>query len=436
MIDILSTYVELSFSTSDDASYKFGYYNYCPLSRDNNKLLAHRFLFEGRPVRKEDHIEIGYFDLLNNKWVCISTTSAFNWQQCSMLQWLGPDFNTRIIFNDADITANKFISKIIDINTLEEKVISRAIYAVDPLGKFSISLNFERSFFTRAYSYVSVIDQSWNELIPEKDAILYVDLEKNTSHELINIKSLIKDYSKVEDWRDYSHWFEHIMLNPSGNRFAFYHRFGNNLNYETRCLTANVDGSEIWLQKLSNNESISHLGWLDDFVYYIFTYVQSKISTTWVGENIKPIKSKWYITFYRKYIKRFVPRFFLMITLPDSKSFYVKIIDKHGTGGKLKLSPINLDGHPSFTKDRKHMLTDTYPDKNGYRNLLLYNLELDKTIILGRFSSFYNNCDWRADLHPRFSDDNNKIVIDTNNNGFHKIIVLDIKWDEIKKILY
>ena len=34
----------------------------------------------------------------------------------------------------------------------------------------------------------------------------------------------------------------------------------------------------------------------------------------------------------------------------------------------------NLDGHPSFTKNGRYMLTDTYEDEESYRHLYIYDL--------------------------------------------------------------
>jgi hypothetical protein len=124
---------KIIFATPINESCFFGYYNYSPLSKDGEKLLAHKPKFEGRMPEKNDELEIGFFDIDSGLWTKLGESKAFNWQQGAMLQWLGPDFNSKVIFNDSD--GNKFISKIIDINTGEIKILPRAIYGVHPNGK-------------------------------------------------------------------------------------------------------------------------------------------------------------------------------------------------------------------------------------------------------------------------------------------------------------
>lgn len=90
-----------------------------------------------------------------------------------------------------------------------------------------------------------------------------------------------------------------------------------------------------------------------------------------------------------------------------------------------------MDGHPSWTRDKRYMLTDSYPDKSSYRHLMLYDTAADCVHPVGRFFSPFNNCSYRCDLHPRFSRDDQQIVIDTAHSGRHQMLVLKIDWDRL-----
>ena len=158
---ILTKSVTLYFQTPKHCSHKFGYYNYTPINADGDKLLAHRIYFEGRLPQNSDIVEIGYFSLHDGIWHKLSETNAFNWQQGSMLQWLGPTYNDEIIFNDSQ--NESYISRIINIHTKEERKLPKAIYGIDTNGEFSISMHFERCSYTRAYSYASVSNELWNK---------------------------------------------------------------------------------------------------------------------------------------------------------------------------------------------------------------------------------------------------------------------------------
>jgi len=419
--------VNFLFQTPKDRSFKFGYYNYSPISADGTKMLAHHPRFEGRLPNPEDIIDVGYFDLKSGEWIKLAETNAFNWQQGSMLQWMGPDFNSKCIFNDSD--GEKYVARIFDINKNKEKSLSRAIYGLDPNGRFSISMHFERAFYTRAYNYAPIQDETWNKRIPESDGIIKINLETGKYETIIPLKNILKlnQHTNINDHA--AHWIEHIMLNPSGNRFAFYHRYGSKNNFATSCFTANIDGSDIWQHPLEENDRVSHLGWRDDNSYVLYTIPQSKLKSAWI-EKAKNNKPKFYVRFYRKYLKKFVPGK-MVSQIPKAKSFYALTLDQKEVIDKLNPWPGSMDGHPSFTKNGQYMLSDTYADKEGYRNLLIYNLKTQKTYLLGRFYSHFNNCNWRADLHPRFSPDENKVVIDSTHDGYHRMMVLEMDWENI-----
>ena len=414
--------VSIEFETPDNLSFKFGYYNYSPLNKNGDKLLAHKIDFEGRLPLKDDEIEIGFFDLNKREWFPLANSSAFNWQQCSMLQWLGPDFNDRIIFNDYE--NGNYISRIININTLEEQRISKAIYAVHPSGKFSISLNFERSTFTRAYSYACEVDQGWEDLSPSEDNIFLVNLVNNTYREIINLEKII-EFDGSNEYKN-KHWFEHIMLNESGNRFAFYHRFETERGFFTKCITADTNGNNLWNVPISGSELISHLGWKNDNEFVIFTRTISAIQQAWVGKATNKPKEGIVRYIYRKFIKPLIPQTVKAGIIPEAPSFYSSFIDTDGLNGKIEVVPHGMDGHPSFSSCKRYLLTDTYADDNGYRHLLLHNLITNKTLRLGSFFSYYNNSNWRADLHPRFSFCNTKVIIDLNHSGITGIAIIDI----------
>lgn len=417
--------VKVIFESPKEQSFKFGYYNYSPINKSEDKLLAHKISFEGRNPFPADKVEIGYFRLDTKEWIKLAESSAFNWQQGSMLQWLGPDFDREIIFNDAE--NNQYISRIINVNTKEERKINRAIYGVSPDGKFSISLNFERCNFTRAYSYASVIREDWKEKIPERDGILKINLATGESQTIISLKDIVQKLGSDTSIVNKAHWFEHIMLNPTGSRFAFYHRYGENVGFKTLSYTSDINGNNIWLHPMSEAERVTHLGWRNEKQYVLYTVTTPKVKQLWLG---KKKKVKWYVKAYRKLVKPFVPRT-IISKLPQPKSYYALTKDMDGVEKKINPLPRNMDGHPSFTKDGRFMLTDTYSDNNNYRNLLIFDLEKGKTHIIGKFFSTFNNCSWRADLHPRFSPDERKIIIDTSHNGYHQLLVFKVDWDAL-----
>jgi hypothetical protein len=416
----LNKKVKLIFESPKDKSYKFGYYNICPFNKDDNKLLAHLIDFEGRLPTETDEVKIGYFDLENSIWVELAKTSAFNWQQGSMLQWKGPDYNTTIIFNE--YKEGNYISKEIDITTKVIKEHKRAIYGVVPSGEKSVTINFERCNYTRAYSYSNQVDKKWKFIKPEEDGVYTFRFKDGEFVKIVNLADLVKNTSIESD----KHWVEHVMLNPSGSRVAFYHRMSTPKGFYTDCYTVNLDGTELWRLPISETEQISHLGWKTDEEFVVFTKRATLVNKLWVGKETKKIKDDFIRKLYRKVFKPLLHRFIKTEVIKDSNSKYYFYKDMVGKTGQINSQPKNMDGHPSFSKCGNFMLTDTYADQNNYRHLVLFNLSNNTIINIAKFKSYFNNTNWRCDLHPRFSHNEKMISVDVNLQGITQTLVLDI----------
>lgn len=424
---ILAKEVEVVFESPEDTSFFFGYYNYSPINKKGTKLLAHKANFEGRMPKASDKVEIGFFDLgKNNKWHKLGQSNAFNWQQGAMLQWLGPDFNAKLIFNDVE--NGRFVSRIVNVETNEIKTIPHAVYGVSPDGKFAISLNFERCYWTRAYNYAPIVDDSWNKRIPDEDGIVKINLQTGDKETIITIKDFLKAQG-IDDDGITAHWFEHIMLNPEATRFAFYHRYGNKKAYLTRFYTADINGKSIWKHPAQEDERFSHLAWRDNEHYVLFTYPRTNISK-WIGSKKKSYTKDFIRYFYRRILKPFIKQGTFNKTVGNSH--YALTRDRFGIIEKINFGMLSKDGHPSFTNDGRFMLTDTYQDEKNYRWLLLCDLGKKKIFKLGKFYSTYNNCGWRADLHPRFSPNEELVIIDSAHTQNHQMLVLKVNWKKYK----
>lgn len=85
------------------------------------------------------------------------------------------------------------------------------------------------------------------------------------------------------------------------------------------------------------------------------------------------------------------------------------------------------DGHCSFSPDRRWMLTDTYPDGESKRTLMLYEMATGRRVDINKFYSPPElKGELRCDLHPRWSRDGSKVSIDSAHTGERQIYVLDV----------
>lgn len=424
---ILARWVRVAFATPPDHSHFFGYYYQSPLSADGRHLLAHRVSFDGRSVEASDQAKVGYFRLHDGSWHALVTTRAFNWQQGSMLQWLGPDFKSKIIFNDQE--GNRFVARIMDIASGQIRTVPYAVYAVHPSGRNAIGVRFERHYFCRSYHYEGVRDDRWNVPIHPEDGILDIDLEAGEASLLLRTAD-IASFDPTSAMMGTPHWLEHLLWNHSGTRFGFLHRYGNPTSFATRVFTADADGTRLFCLPGHTEYSFTHMGWRDDNTFVNFsmkTRPMAKVYSSMVG-NTNPLKAM--VVQVIRTVKRIIPCEF--VDRRREQSGYALVRDREMVESLLSTGLLRRDGHPSWTRDGRFMLTDTYADEANYRYLLLYDAATDRVHTAGRFFSPFNNCGYRCDLHPRFSHDDNRIIIDTAHTGRHQMMMLDVDWCHLR----
>ena len=73
------------------------------------------------------------------------------------------------------------------------------------------------------------------------------------------------------------------------------------------------------------------------------------------------------------------------------------------------------------------MMTDTYPDAQSNRTLMLYEMATGRRIDIGVFFSPPQLAgELRCDLHPRWSRDGRKVSIDSAHTGERQIYEIDV----------
>ncbi len=363
----------------------FGYYDKSPWNTAGTLLLAHEVSFNDRPPAANDVATIGVIDLDNGKtFVPIGQTSAWNWQQGSMLQWHPDQNEDLIVFNDR--RGGVFVGVVANTEGREKSVFDRPIYAVTPDGQSALSLNFSRLHEQRpGYGYAGVPDPNAEELHPQDDGIFRIDLRAGKSTLLVTLQQLAAT-QPVESMKDVHHWVNHIQISPNGERFAFFHiwRVGEK-GWRVRLYTAKLDGTDLSL--LLDTDTISHYDWLDERKILV-----------WASEPA-------------------IGNRFLLCDIHDGQRVVV--------GDQI----LTEDGHCSFSPDRNWVLNDTYPDRFDMRTLMLYRMVDNRRIDLARLYSPKSKW-WgeiRCDLHPRWNRDGTQICIDSVHNGDRQLYVVDVE---------
>ena len=91
---------------------------------------------------------------------------------------------------------------------------------------------------------------------------------------------------------------------------------------------------------------------------------------------------------------------------------------------------MDRDGHPSICPTNEDwIVTDTYPDKNGLAQLILFNKTTSQKFVIDELKSIqkYDNTVNRCDLHPKWSFDGKRISIDTMNDGIRSMYLYDVE---------
>lgn len=366
----------------------FGYYDKCPWDTSNNYLLCLKVPFDNRMPEPHEAAEICFFNSTTEKKLKkIGETRSWCWQQGCMLQWLTNNLERLIIYND--FQNGKYISVISDLSGAKKKILPLPVYAVSKDGKQAVSLNFGRLHHGRiGYGYIAREYLDSDKLHPADDGIWHINLETGKYQLIISLDEIVNFYPK-RDFESSFHYFNHLEFNPSGKRFVFLHRWfkrGKNNSrgqHFTRMFTANSDGSDLYL--LADYGMASHFTWKDD-------------SHLLAWANHSKAGCRYYLF--------------------KDQSENLAVIGK---------DILTEDGHPSYSPDKRWILTDTYPNAQRLRTLILFDTKTSKRYDLGHyFAPFrFDGC-LRCDLHPRWSHDGKSICFDSVHAGIRNMYTLHV----------
>ena len=151
--------------------------------------------------------------------------------------------------------------------------------------------------------------------------------------------------------------------------------------FENRMLTANIDGSALYCF----SSDVSHFDWLDEKMILAWAVVPS------IGEG------------------------------------YYIFTDRSSQLRRVGQDVLVGDGHCSFFPEHGWILTDTYPNRNNMRRLVVYDLAKDHLFEIGSYYSIPNlHNEIRCDLHPRWSPDGTQVCFDSTHEGDRQIYVVDV----------
>ena len=222
-----------------------------------------------------------------------------------------------------------------------------------------------------------------SDLPYSEDGIWHIDLETGESQLIITIKSLINHQPRPE-MANCQHKVNHIMYSPQGSKYVFMHRWIGSNGKFSRLYVSDNKGN---LKLLLDDRMVSHYSWQDE---------QHLLAWARTQEN----GDRYYL---------------INVDTAERQVIGKDILDVYG------------DGHPSFSPDRRWILTDSYPDKARQQHLLLYEIATGKpTEIASFFAPLKYSAGQRCDLHPRWSPDGKWVSVDATYQGKRMSYVLDV----------
>ena len=368
----------------------FGYYDKLQFDRTGRYLLGMRVHFEHRRPGPEDVIEIGMIDLQNDdKWIRLGQSKAWCWQSGCMLQWR-PGHDEEVMWNDRQ--GDGFVCHILNVRTGKMRTMFFAFFTVHSSGNSALGLDFERLEYMRpGYGYAGVNDRNRDVMAPDDMGIYQLDLETGNKKLIISLRQVMSLPHPSGELSDCKHYFNCLLFNPEGSRFVVLHRWradrGCGWPFKTRMLIADSDGGNV---SVLVPVGCGHFNWRDNNHLIVqeggfSIYEDGPGKTGKIGENILP----------------------------------------------------NSGGHISYLPGNEWLVGDTYPDKDRFQHMYLFNVSTQDFIPLGSFyspieytgsQSGREDNEWRCDLHPRISGDGRFISIDSphDRNG-RQLYLIDIE---------
>ncbi|KPK82967.1 MAG: hypothetical protein AMJ81_08740 [Phycisphaerae bacterium SM23_33] len=363
----------------------FGYYDMRPWDPAGRYHLVLEVGFMDRPPAREDFAAVCVVDLAEGgKLIPLARTRAWNFQQGAMLHWLAGAEPT-VLFNDR--RGGRFVCVAHEMGSGQEKVLGPAIGALSEDGRFAATLNFSRIAITRpGYGYEGVDDPRNEANLPPDDGLGLLEVASGRHRIIVSFPDLTEQQQPELAYGGGKVWFNHVYFNPSGTRLAFLCRWvpPGQKSWLTQMWTVGLDGKD--LVRCLDGPLVSHFDWKDD---------QTLIAWTGVGgvEAMYEVDG--------------------MARRPPAAVFR---------------DAIDRDGHICYSRDRRRVVTDTYPGPDGSRELFLVECATGRKLSLGSYHSPVDpqRHEIRCDLHPSWSDDDRQIAFDGMHEGTRQRYVVEL----------
>ena len=405
----------------------------------------------------------GVVSARGGEFMPIHKTHTWNYPQGARQQWIGD--TDLFTCNDRDENGNVF-AWVVDARAA--KKIDRLpfpVYCQNAKQNLAFWHNFDRLHMVGGYGYTPFANHRYNSSLyndlPRDDGIWVGDISTNKKRLLVSIYDVASCGEKRPIRTGYPHYLTHAMLNPSGTRLAFLHQYrvpdGGDI---ARILTIGVDGSDL---RCLGKGFLSHYTWVDDKT--IFTWGENQYALSALREAAwLRIPGVLQSALLAKKVMRGIRRWRKYgqlcgdAVVKQSKAFLLLSDIQERKIERIAEGILTEDGHPMGRPSNESVVVnDTYPNSQGDRILMFYDVVSNRRVDVGRFRMIPDKpditmFDWKAsmegvdkrikrkfsrdlylftrsglhcDLHPRWSYNGNAVYFDSIHEGSRQIYAVD-----------
>jgi hypothetical protein len=222
-----------------------------------------------------------------------------------------------------------------------------------------------------------VADPNRNVLAPEDAGVWRMDLASGKTELLISYQDAVRIPNSTGDWKGAKHWFNHLLYSPDGARFVFLHRWRTpdmGRAFHTRMFTCDAGGKNLKVWEANNR--FSHFNWRDQRTIIMWCWQTSHEERFYAIDAITGTIRPYF---------------------PDE---------------------LTRNGHNSFLRGSRWLLSDSSPDKDRLQHPYLFDTQTRRMVPLGHlYAAPEYTGFWRCDTTPRSSPDGRKVIVDSPHGG-------------------
>lgn len=376
----------------------FGYYDLPAYDPATGRHLVHRVSFRDRLPTASDIAELGVITLDHpGEFKSFAQTTAWNFQQGALLQWLG-DGSGRAFFNEKAPNQRGYRGVLLDLASGQRRYTDRALANVSADGRWGLGINFDRLYdFRPGYGYAAGPDAFRDQLHPTDDGVWFCDLRTGQSRLVLSLATLFERVGALSPYMQRKLLVNHINFNPGGTRFVMLLRnfpepaaarqAGS--PWRTILLTAARDGTDLHI--LVPPGFASHYHWRDDATLVCYCDGPQGVQLYEITDT--------------------TPAAFTAL----DPAFFLR------------------DGHCSYSPDRQWLLYDSYPDAQQKQHLYVYNLRAHRGVDVAQLGTLpVPVIDIRCDLHPRWLS-SERVTLDSVHDGYRASYQVDLRpWTTVE----